>query len=316
MSSIQYARVTASHLDDVASSGDDLIALYLLRFDRPNTRRAYQQDLEVFFGSSHVSLDMARSVNFQHVNQFISDIEAEGKSPATLRRRIASIRGFFSWLIALGALDLNPADRHLVRRISKEDSHSKLVTVLTGVQARKLLDSIDLSKETGARDHALISTLLHCVLRRSEAAAMDFAHLQRAGDYWVLLLPSTKGGSNQTVKVPDHVAASIHEVRDTYEYGSGPVWRSLSRNASRGRRLSTTSIYMIVNRLAKSSGISASVGAHTMRHTGCTLAIEGGASVQQVQSHARHKNIETTMRYVHQRNRLANNAADFINIDR
>jgi integrase len=57
------------------------------------------------------------------------------------------------------------------------------------------------------------------------------------------------------------------------------------------------------------------IGAHTLRHTGCTLAIESGASIQQVQTHARHKNIETTMVYVHQRDRLGNSAADFINID-
>ena len=71
---------------------------------------------------------------------------------------------------------------------------------------------------------------------------------------------------------------------------------------------------MIVNLLAVASGVSGVVGAHTLRHTGCTLAIEGGASVQQVQTHARHKNIETTMIYVHQRDRLANSAADFIDL--
>jgi integrase len=71
---------------------------------------------------------------------------------------------------------------------------------------------------------------------------------------------------------------------------------------------------MIVNRAAAACGIHGQIGAHTLRHTGCTLAIEGGASIQQVQSHARHKSIETTMMYVHQRDRLANNAADFIDL--
>ena len=177
-----------------------------------------------------------------------------------------------------------------------------------------MLSSIDLGREAGPRDYALVSTLLHCVLRRSEAAAMDFEHIVQSGPYWVLRLPRAKGGANQTVKIPDHVVDSIEALKDVYGYQSGPVWRSLSRNQSRGRRLSGTSVYSIVDRAARSAGIDAKVGAHTLRHTGCTLAIEGGASIQQVQVHARHKNIETTMMYVHQRDRLANSAADFIDL--
>ena len=100
----------------------------------------------------------------------------------------------------------------------------------------------------------------------------------------------------------------------TYGYSTGPLWRSFSRNQSGGRRLSGSSIYSIVNKHALRAGLSQKVGAHTLRHTGCTLAIEGGASLQQVQTHARHKSIETTMLYVHQRDRLANSAADRIHL--
>lgn len=303
-----------SHLGGPVQTDTDLVPLYLLRFDRDNTRRAYQQDLASFFGTEFVTLDMARSVMFTHINEYVARLEADGMSPATIRRRVACVRGFFSWLVALGALRLNPADRHLVRRVSKEDSRNKLVTVLTRDQAAQMLEAVDLSRETGVRDYALVSTLLHCVLRRSEAVAMDFEHIQRVREHWVLHLPKAKGGANQSAKVPDHVTNHIDAVREAYGYTSGPIWRSLSRNASRGRRLSATSVYMIVSRLSQRAGIGINVGAHTMRHTGCTLAIEGGASIQQVQIHARHKNIETTMRYLHQRDRLANSAADFIQI--
>lgn len=143
---------------------------------------------------------------------------------------------------------------------------------------------------------------------------MNLEHLRRAGAYWVLDLPAAKGGSNQTVKVPDHVALAITDFTRQSGISAGPVWRSHSNNESCGRRLSPSGIYTIVNRQAKVAGIDGVVGAHTLRHTGCTLAIEGGATIQQVQTHARHKNVETTMVYVHQRDRLANSAADFIDL--
>lgn len=292
----------------------DLVPLFLLRYDRANTRRSYRRDLENFFGSDVVTLEMAREATFPHVNAFIQQLEADGKSPATIRRHGVTLRTFFAWLVALNLIDQNPADRHLIRRIAPERPQDRVLTVLTREQASAMLSAIDPTSETGPRDRALVSTLLHCVLRRSEAAAMDFEHVRRQGPYWALVLPQSKGGSNQSVKIPARVVEEIEALKDAYGYRSGPVWRSLSRNASRGRRLSGSSIYSIVKRAAKCAGIEAKVGAHTMRHTGCTLAIEGGASIQQVQVHARHKNIETTMMYLHQRDRLANSAADFIDL--
>ncbi len=292
----------------------DLVPLFLLRYDRHNTRRAYRNDLASFFGSNSITLEMARAVSFTAVNEHVASLESDGKSPATIRRQLASIRGFFGWLVALGLLPKNPADRQLVRRVTADRPQDRIITVLSQGQARRLLSAIDLERETGPRDYALVSTLLHAVLRRSEAAQMDFEHVIQSGPHWVLRLPRAKGGSNQTVKIPSRVAELIDSLKAVYGYQSGPVWRSLSRNSSRGRRLSSTSIYMIVRRAAEKAGIRTKVGAHTLRHTGCTLAIENGASIQQVQIHARHKNIETTMRYIHQRDRLADSAADYINI--
>lgn len=292
----------------------DLISIYLLRYDRPNTRRAYARDLATFFESETVTLSMARSVHFVHVNEYVARLQADGCQLSTIRRRVVSLRGFFAWLIALGELELNPADSKLIRRIPRQNAGDHTITVLSSADSERLLSSVELDSFTGVRDHALILVLLYCVLRRSEASAMDVEHIQRMGPYGVLHLPLAKGGANQSVKIPDHVYDVIQGMLTHYGIRSGAIWRSMSRNRSGGRRLSGSSIYSIVNKHARRAGILQTVGAHTLRHTGCTLAIEGGASLQQVQTHARHKSVATTMLYVHQRDRLANSAADFIQI--
>ncbi|MEM6326891.1 MAG: tyrosine-type recombinase/integrase [Bacteroidota bacterium] len=297
----------------IASEQQNLIPLFLLRYDRENTRRSYAKDLERFFGSNRVSLADAERVAFPNINAHIEQLQSEGYAPSTLRRHVASLRGFFAWLIALGAIDTNPADRHLVRRIARSGGSDRVITVLSRDQARRLVETVDMTVDSGVRDRALLLTLLYCVLRRSEAAAMNYEHIQPVGRYWVLELPSTKGGANQFVKVPVAVQDAIHDTQRCYGWNKGPIWRSLSNN-SRGRRLSPSSIYRIVSKAATRAGIQAVVGAHTLRHTGCTLAIEAGATVQQVQTHARHKNLETTMMYVHQRDKLGDSAADYINL--
>ena len=274
----------ASRLGRAFTAQSDLVPLYLLRFDRENTRRAYRKDIESFFGSEVVTLEMASAVTFSDVNEALQALDGDGKSPATQRRFIASLRGFFAWLTALGFLDLNPADRHLVRRVAKTAITDDLVTVLTRDQARDLLAAVDLDRETGPRDYALVSVLLNCVLRRSEASAMNVEDLRQSGTHAVVQIRRAKGGANQVVKIPPRVASVLQSFIETQGYRSGPVWRSFSTNASRGRRLSGSSIYKIVRTLGERAGISERVGAHTLRHTGCTLAIENGASLQQVQS--------------------------------
>lgn len=294
-------------------SGANLIAAFLHRFDRPQTRRAYENDLIQFFGRSQVTLTDVRGVSFLHVNQHLLDLEKSGAKPATLRRRVAAIRGFFEWLVALDVLEKNPANRQVIRRVRGVYRRERAITFLTEEQASALVEACDTGHTSAARNRALILTLLHCVLRRSEAAAMDAEHLRPLGHYWVLDLPLTKGGADQYVKVPAHVAEEIHRMQEHYGIATGPVWQSHSHR-NRGGRLTPHSIYRIVKNAAMRAGLSDEIGAHTLRHTGCTLAIEAGASVQQVQAHARHKNLETTMIYVHQRDRLRDSAADFIRL--
>lgn len=290
----------------------NLIDLYLKRYDSAQTRRAYRNDLEDFFGAPTVGLADIRTITFVHVNAYLEQLADDGYAASTVQRRIASLRGFFDWLVALEALDRNPAHPKLVRRVQKADKSDRSLIVLSSDQAEALLDATSAATDAAMRDYTLLYTLLHCVLRRSEAAGMDVAHLRPLSRYWVLDLPTTKGGANQYIKVPAHVVEQIDSMCAHYGIQQGPLWQSLSNN-NRGGRLTPHSIYRIVRKTAEHAGLG-DVGAHTLRHTGCTLALEAGASLKQVQTHARHKNIETTMMYIHQRDKLRDSAADYIHI--
>lgn len=315
-SALSLTHASSGYPVDISIDGAadlNLIPLYLQRFERAHTRRSYETDLTQFFGTSYVDIGRARQVSFMDVNQHLRDLEALGRKPATLQRRVSAIRGFYDWLIALEVIERNPADKNLMRRIRTASRRDRTITFLTRQQARQLLRATAQAGEAAHRDRALIMTLIHCVLRRSEAAAMDVRHVRPLGHYWVLDLPDTKGGIDQYVKVPAHVVEAIHDMMDHYGISEGPLWRSFS-NRNRGDRLSPDAIYKMVRRTAGRAGLP-DIGAHVLRHTGCTLAIESGATVEQVQTHARHKDIDTTMTYIHQRDKLRDSAADHIHLD-
>ena len=305
----------ALDLSDLTASTVNLLPAYLHKFDREQTRRAYRNDLVQFFGTDFVNAELARCASFLHVNEHIAEMETGGARPSTIKRRVAAVRGFFEWLEAVEIVKKNPAHRKLIRKIRSVASKDRHIVFLSREQSDQLLLATELSGEAAVRDRALIKVMLYCVLRRSEAAAMDFDHVRPLGKYWILDLPETKGGADQYVKVPDHVVEDLDHMREHYGYGPGPVWRSLSNNG-RGNRLSTNAIYEIVRRTAARAALPVDVGAHTLRHTGCTLAIESGASLQQVKDHARHKHVETTMVYIHQQDRLKDSAADYIDTNK
>jgi len=79
------------------------------------------------------------------------------------------------------------------------------------------------------------------------------------------------------------------------------------------KHMSDRAIYNAVNRTAERAGLEP-IGVHTLRHTGCTLALNNGATLKQVQDHARHAKIETTMVYIHNKKHLEDKAADYIKI--
>ncbi len=294
----------------------DLIGRFLGKYERPNTIRIYRQHLVRFFGAKTVTIRDAEAITTEYVNKQIEKAEAV-LAPATVEGFVTAATIFFDWLCAMDAIRKNPANKHLIRKRRKSSGRQRKIFALTKEESQRLLDGtlvgpLHSRRNAARRNHAIVLTLLNCLLRRSEIGAMDVEHIRNLHGHWVLDLPETKGGVNQFVKIPLHVMQEIQDMRAFYGIASGPLWRSLGR--TKGERLGIRQIGRVVKQAAKQAGLPPEISTHTLRHTGCTLALEAGATLHQVQIHARHKNINTTLRYIHQRDKLNNSAADFIGV--
>ncbi|MFA6108906.1 MAG: tyrosine-type recombinase/integrase [Candidatus Latescibacterota bacterium] len=284
------------------------------------TRTAYRADLRDFFaylGLQTGDLEAVRRIGFQDVIGYRNHLAGQGLRRTSINRKLSSLRAFFRMLVAAGYLEKNPADPALVRGYKIDDT-------LTGKAiSTKALKSISQSIEAEedelvkSRDLAIFHLLVLGGLRRSEAARVSWSDIVEEGVFHVLRLPETKSGVAQEIKLQPLVMHYLGAYRQTLEHRGyptdGPVFISLSRNCH-GKPLTDQSINLIVKRHALRAGVPRAVTAHMFRHTCCTLAIEGGARPQQVQAHLRHKDLKTTMRYYENRERLVDNASDYIHL--
>lgn len=286
------------------------------------TRKAYLADLKHFFGCEHfnqITPELLRDVTFRDVIAFRNNLAEDGYKRSTINRKLASLKAFFRMLVAAGLLEQNPADSALVRGYKQE--HNPAGKSIPTAALKKLTDSIeaDENAERGARDLALVFLLTYGGLRRSEAASMRWENIRQEGPFYILTLPETKAGVPQEIKLQ---AVAVHYIesyrRLLHERGletqHGAVFLSQSRNQSRDQGLTDHAINRIVKLRAKQAGIAQNITAHMFRHTCCTLALEGGARPQQVQAHLRHKDLKTTMLYYENREKMVDNASDYIAI--
>jgi site-specific recombinase XerC len=104
----------------------------------------------------------------------------------------------FDWLVTGQVVAANPAHsvlgpKHVVK--------TGKTTVLTGEQARELLDSIDKSTVVGLRDRALISVMTFAFARIGAAVAMRVEDYYPKGKRWWVRLHE-KGGKRH--EMPAH----------------------------------------------------------------------------------------------------------------
>lgn len=310
------------------ASGDSVLTeAFLETIESRHTRRAYRRDLRGFFGHDDVTADEAAGVRPPEIRRHLDAMTRDGLAASTRRRRLAALKRLFDWLVDRGTVDVNPARAQRIRTnaraadaraggSSTSESTDAGPDTLTRSETERLIRATESAGLAAERDRGLLLTILYGALRRSEAAALNAEHVRPLGRYWVIDLPAGDAWASAYIKVPDRVAAAIEEVVDAYAIDQGALWRSLS-NRNRDARLTADAIYKVVRRTGERAGLEG-VTVEKLRQTGLRLAAEAGATLQQVQTHARLQTAAAASRYAESATagkRLRDSAVDFVELD-
>jgi AbiV family abortive infection protein len=160
----------------------------------------------------------------------------------------------------------------------------------------------------GKRDRALLSTLLFHALRREELRNLkvkDFQHARKGVPH---LKVSGKGGKTRYLPLHPGTHALVHDYIKTAGHGeddTGALFRPIRNNATGelDKAISPDGVYKLVR--AYSAALGFQIGAHALRATAATNALDHEADIAKVQDWLGHANISTTRIYDHRRTRHA-----------
>ena len=224
-------------------------------------------------------------------------------SASTVSAYLTAVRGLFIWLEAEKKYP-NIAAGIKGARASKG---FKKDTLTTG-QARRILATVDGETLDQMRDYALVNLLLRTGLRTVEAERANIEDIrQEAGQALLYVQGKGRDSKDAFVVLTDATLEPIQDYLNARKEtdASAALFASHS-NRNGGGRLTTRSIRRIIKNSMRAAGIDSDrLTAHSLRHTAITFALLGGAGIQEAQAMARHSNINTTMIYAHNIQRIA-----------
>lgn len=208
----------------------------------------------------------------EHVTEYVTYLATKGMKPATIKRRISTIRQMYQYAWLQGLSEYNPA--------------KYVSTPKTPRQLPKILDSHDVTRtlkdETvDPQIRMLIALIAESGLRISEALNIRWEDIDQSTQTIRVI---GKGNKERVVCYGDETAKAFAK-----------QLRSTGRLVTGNERLIR---YMIWQALKRHT-VAARCSPHTLRHTWATQMVNNGAPLTTVSMLAGHVSTKTTEIYVH-----------------
>jgi integrase/recombinase XerD len=258
-----------------------------------NSVLAYQNDVAKLSEFAIYLNKDASQLSYADLKYFIAELFDLGLSARSQARIISGIKQFYAFLLIENLIKEDPSELLEQPKIGR-----KLPEILTIEEIDALIAAIDLSKNEGHRNRAILETLYSCGMRVSELINLKFSDLYFDEGFIRVI---GKGNKERLVPVSPQVQKEIelyqNHIRKHQEITKGHEnFVFLNR---RGSQLTRVMIFTIIKDLAQAIGLKKTISPHTFRHSFATHLIEGGANLRAIQDMLGHESITTTEIYTH-----------------
>jgi len=224
---------------------------------------------------------------------FLVEINELGVEPRSQARILSGVKAFFKFLLLVDDIPTNPANLIESPKLGRH-----LPDVLSMEEVDKLIAAIDLSKNEGHRNRAIIETLFSCGLRVTELVELKISNIKFSDEY---IIVTGKGDKQRLVPISPKAITDINNwLLDRKQMSNiNDHDRDILFLNRRGKKLTRVMIFTIIKDLAKLAGINKNISPHTLRHSFATELINRGADLRAIQEMLGHESISTTEIYTH-----------------
>lgn len=258
-----------------------------------NSILAYQHDVDKLKEFASTKSSLPDQLSYDDLKLFLSTLYDLGLSARSQARIISGIKQFYGFLLLENLIKEDPSELLEQPKLGR-----KLPEVLTIEEIDSLLAAIDLSKNEGHRNRAMLETLYSCGLRVSELVGLRFSDLFFEEGFIRVI---GKGNKERLVPVSPQVQKEIdiyqQHIRNHLNIQKGS--ENIVFLNRRGAQLTRVMVFTIIKNLAESIGLKKNISPHTFRHSFATHLIEGGANLRAIQEMLGHESITTTEIYTH-----------------
>ncbi len=274
---------------------DDYLAH--LRYERrvsEHTLEGYGRDLVELGRHAAQAARPVERLTRADLEAFVRTLMGEGRSPRSVARAVACVRGFYRFLALHGHVKDNPAVDLQAPRTWKV-----LPKFLSIEDVDRLLNTPDVTTPRGLRDRALIEVLYATGLRVSELVQLRPQDLHLDAGYLTTL---GKGRKQRLVPIGDEAAQWVtrylREGRPAL-LGRRSSPRLFVNARGGGPGITRVGFWKILKGYGARLGFARQISPHVLRHSFATHLLERGADLRSIQMMLGHADVSTTQIYTH-----------------
>jgi tyrosine recombinase XerC len=264
-----------------------------------HTVHAYESDLLQFAGflgeaSGEQEVQIDR-IDHRTIRSYLGHLLELGLSKKSIARKLAAIRSFFSFLVRLDILKINPA-----RSVTTPKLEKRLPSFLDESSVAKMMDLPDLTTATGLRDRAILELLYSTGMRLAELVHLNVGEIDFSSETVKI---HGKGGKQRIVPL----GRKAREALEAYLKQRGRLFTEKTTVDDRksvflaihGQRIYPKAVHLLVSGAIRRVSEVEQKSPHVLRHTFATHLLDRGADLRAVKELLGHESLSTTQIYTH-----------------
>ncbi|MCR4912018.1 MAG: tyrosine recombinase [Bacilli bacterium] len=259
------------------------------------TIKSYGEDIDKFFRFLLKEDILMDEVDIIVIRNFLTDELNAGVSKRSCKRRLSSLRHFYSFLVNEGYVKENP-----FVFVSAPKTEIKYPRALYKEQVREILtENAKRTDDLMIRDQAILSMLYYTGMRAAELVSLDiqFVNLSQR-----LVRVIGKGNKERILpfskECKDALQRYIGFTRNELLAKTSIKTAALFLN-NNGKRLTTRGLEYILDSIEEKTGTFVGLHPHILRHSFATHLLENGADLRVIQELLGHESINATQVYTH-----------------